>query len=160
MSNIILNPGFDDGTTTNWSSYFAGVGVFSADSTTPYSGGYRGKVAINIVSTAAQILQSNVPVVASTLYRVSFAAYSSGGRDMVVALTKPDGTNYGLSYIPSLGTGWAHYTIDFTTTAGAGSDARLQFVFHSHAFNGDIYYIDEVKLEKVKEITPKMFLVM
>jgi hypothetical protein len=159
MSNIILNPGFEDGT-TSWVFFTNGVVAFTADTVAPYSGSKDAKISITTIGTNTQLQQLNVPVVANTPYRLTFAAYSSGGRDMSVELIKNTTpfTDYGLGiYVPNLATGWSYFTKDFTTNASATNDARLKFGFNNYAANGDIYYIDEIKLEKLSEINGKMF---
>lgn len=159
MSNIILNPGFEDGT-TSWTLFTDGTVTFTADTVSPYSGSKDAKIAITNKGTNSQLYQLTVPVVANTPYRLTFAAYSSGGRDMYVQLKKNTTpfTEYGLGlYAPNLGTGWSYFTKDFTSSSSATNDARLFFSFDAHANNGDIYYIDEIKLEKLSEINAKMF---
>lgn len=159
MSNIILNPGFENGT-PNWSFITDGTGTFTADTVAPYSGLKYAQLILTNIGTSTQLNQTNVPVVANTPYRLTFAAYSSGGRDMEVRLIKNIApfTDYGLGvYVPNLGTGWSYFTTNFTTNASAMNDARLFFYFNTHANNGDVYYIDEIKLEKLSEINAKMF---
>jgi len=47
--------------------------------------------------------------------------------------------------------GWQTFTTEFTTKGFTGTvnDGRLLFWFASFAAAGDIYYIDNVRLEKV-----------
>lgn len=159
MSNIILNPGFEDGT-TSWTFFTDGAGAFTADTVAPYSGSKYAKIVTTTVGTNTQLYQLNVPVVANTPYRLTFAAYSSAGRDMLVKLIKnlTPFTDYGLGlYVPAMGTGWSYFTKDFTTNASASNDARFVFIFNGYASNGDVYHIDEIKLEKLSEINGKMF---
>lgn len=160
MTNIILNPGFDDVALTPWVNYTDGSAVFTADIVSPYSGTKCAKYAITTVGTNSQMYQLDVlPVVASTNYRLSFAAYSSGGRDMTVGASKKVSpfTVYLAPYQPNLSTAWQFFSTDIISSAGAGSDSSFFFLFSGLANNGDIYYIDQVKLEKVKEIEPKFF---
>lgn len=162
MSNIILNPGFEDGT-TSWVFFTDGSGTFTADTVAPYSGLKAAKAVITNKGTNTQLNQTNVPLVANTAYRLTFAAYSSAGRDMQVKLIKHTTpfTDYGLGiYVATLEMGWSYFTIDFTTNSSASNDARLLFAFNVYAINGDIYHIDEIKLEKLSEINGKMFLMM
>ncbi len=161
MTNIIANPGFDSGVTTPWNLYTNGTAVLTADNVSPYSGSYCGKLNITNIGTNTQIWQSDISLISSTLYRLTFAAYSTGGRDMLVNIEYQNSpyTNYGLSnYNPNLTTSWSYFTVDFTSAAGLAANlTRIRLTFQGYAQSGDIYYIDEFKLEKVKEITPKFF---
>lgn len=158
MSNVLLNPGFEDGT-GSWTYSFDGTGAFTADGTTPYSGSNRAKCTINVKGSFSQLLQINFPFVANTPYRLTFAAYSNTGVDMDVAIAKhlAPFTNYGLAVTANLTTGWVFYTYDFTTNASATNDARLYFNFQPYVNNGDIYYIDQVNLQKLSEIKSQFF---
>ncbi len=156
--NVLANPGFEDGT-GSWTYAFDGTGAFTSDSTTPYSGSKRAKCTCVVKGTYSQLYQINFPFVANTKYRISFAAYSSSGVDMDVAIAKhvTPFTNYGLVQTVNLTTGWQLFTYDFTSSATASTDARLYFNFQPYVNNGDIYYIDQVNLQKVSEINGQMF---
>ena len=160
MTNVILNPGFDDAALTPWTKYTNGVLTFTADAVSPYSGAKCAKCAVgNPVGTNSQIYQLNVKLQASTKYRLSFAAYSSDGRDMYVGASKQTTpfTVYISAQVLNLTTSWSYYTFDVTSSASASTDTTFFFLFSTHATIGTIYYIDEVKLEKISEIEPKMF---
>ena len=149
--NIILNPGFESGK-TSWTFYTNGGGTFSA--VPPgYVGNNSAKLAFSTIGTNMQLYQSGVTLEPNTRYQLSFAAYSTTGHDIRVKLFKqvtPYPT-YGLDYTANLGTNWAVFTTQFNTTGFTGTvtDGRLQFYLVPFAKAGDIYYIDEVRLEKV-----------
>jgi len=158
MTNIISNPGFESGT-TGWTFYTDGIGVFTADNVSPYSGTNDAKNVLTVVGTTSILYQTPLTIGATTAYRLKFAAYSSNSRDMTVRLIKHTApfTAYMPDYIPNLSNSWTHYSIDFVSTNVAPVlDARFMFNFQTHANNGDIYYIDEISLQKISETTGNM----
>ena len=100
-----------------------------------------------------QLYQSGVSLEPNTRYRLSFAGKSTLGHDVRVRLFKQVSPYplYGLDYTANLGTDWVVFTTEFNTTGFTTSvtDGRLQFYFVPFAKAGDIYYIDDVRLEKV-----------
>ena len=153
LSNNIINPGFESGT-ASWTFFTDGTGKFSEEDS-----GYEGKaveLALNSIGTNIQLYQKNIPVEPNTSYRLSFAAYSSRGNDLSVYLIKHDSpyTKYSLSYTADLGTSWQHFTTEFNTTGFTDidmvDDGRLIFWLAPFAAPGDLYYIDNVRLEKVR----------
>ena len=102
-----------------------------------------------------QFFQQNVPLKANTAYRLTFAAYSTSGRDMTAELLKHTTpyNNYGLAEMVDLGTGWQLYTYEFTTSGfdGTVNDGRLRFrLFGS---NNDSFRIDSVSLVEISSTT-------
>jgi len=159
MTNVLLNPGFEDGT-GSWTYLYDGSSTFTADTVSPYSGLKCAKLAVSTKGTYNQFMQINFPFVASTPYRLSFAAYSVAGTNVDVAIIKHASpyTNYGFNVTNlNLSNAWQLFTYDFTTTVSATSDARLFFQLQTYISNGSVYYIDQVNLQKVSEIQPKMF---
>ncbi len=150
--NFIANPGFESGT-ASWNFYTNAVGSFTAGAPA-YIGTKTAKV--NLVTSASnmQLYQTGISLEPNTKYKLSFAAYSSTGHDMGVNIFKHGSpyTNYGLSYTTNLGTSWQTFTAEFTSKGFTGniSDARLMFSFMGYAQAGDVYYIDDVVLEKVE----------
>src|SRR5659263_63357 len=73
---------------------------------------------------------------------------------MIVKLVKSVSPypTYGLSYRADLGTAWQNFTTEFNTTGFTTKvkTGRLQFLLYGTGLGakGDIYYIDNVKLEK------------
>lgn len=148
-ANILTNPGFESGT-ASWN--FFGTGTYAIVSPA-YEGTNASKITITSYSTNIQLYQYNLVLEPNTKYRIRFAAYSSTGRDLEVLLHKQVSpyTGYGLDYIAGLSTSWQTFTTEFTTTgfAGAVNDGRLRFWFVPFASAGDIYYIDDIVLEKL-----------
>ncbi|MFZ3169883.1 MAG: immunoglobulin domain-containing protein [Candidatus Methanoperedens sp.] len=149
--NLVKNPGFESGT-ASWLFFTNGIGTFSIVSP-GYAETKAAKIALVSTGTNMQLYQTGVTLNANTRYRLSFAAYSSSGHDMVVRLFKQVSpyTRYAPDFRPNLGTSWQTFTTEFNTTGFSGTvnDGRLMFYFVGFATAGDIYYIDDVRLEKV-----------
>jgi regulation of enolase protein 1 (concanavalin A-like superfamily) len=150
--NLINNPGFELGT-TSWVFHTNGTGTFTAAS--PGYGGtaLAANLALDSGGTNIQLYQTGITLEPGTRYRLSFAAYSNTGHDLTVYLHKhlTPYTNYGLSYTAALSSTWQTFTTEFITTGFSGTvtDGRLRFWFASFAAAGDVYHIDDVRLEKV-----------
>jgi hypothetical protein len=150
-ANLLINPGFESGT-SSWTFYTNGTGSYTA-----ISPGYElvkaAKISLNTLGTNMQLYQSGIYLEPNASYRLTFSAYSSTGHDFKINLFKDASpyTNYGLSYTPNLTTAWQTFTQDFTTSGFTGnvSDTRFQVYFPGLATAGDIYYLDDFKLEKV-----------
>ena len=157
--NLITNPGFESGKTP-WLVYPTTSIAFSTVS--PGSEGtYSAKLSFSSVPLGIQLYQPNInktqPLEPNTRYRLSFAAYSTTGHDVSVKLKKTltPFTSYGLDSVIDLGTTWQNYSVEFNTTITSSvTDACLQFYLYPYAKVGDIYYIDNVRLEKVIETSP------
>lgn len=147
--NILVNPGFESGT-TGWHLFTNGTGTLA--SVTPGFAGLRsGQVTITTVGSNMQLYQSDLTLEPATRYTLSFAAYSSGGRDLSVSLLQQVSpfTSYGLSNrVCNLSTGWQVFTIEFETSGFSETvyDARLRFWFVNYAVDGEVYLFDEVAL--------------
>lgn len=118
-----------------------------------YAGAASGRVSISALPADrnVQLYQRDLALLPNTRYRLSFAAYSSSGRDMTVQLIQHGEpyANYGLSRtVVDLTNQWAVYTYEFTTAGFPEpvGDGRLKFFFGEHARKGDKYYLDEVSL--------------
>ena len=101
-----------------------------------------------------QLYQKNFLLKTNTNYRLSFAATSNTGDDVVVYLHRHTApyTKYGINGLRfDLTQSWQRYSTEFTTTgfSGTTSDTRLRFWFSGVAKNGDVYLIDDVILEEV-----------
>jgi hypothetical protein len=155
--NVLLNPGFETGTSP-WSFFTDGAGAFA--SVTPgFEGAKAGRVTITTAGTNVQLQQSNLVLEANTDYRLTFSAYSNTGHDLSVSLLKQvtPFTNYGLSsFVAPLTTGWQTFTRTFRTAGftGVAIDGRLRFWFAPYDVAGDIFYIDNVLLQKVAATVP------
>ena len=151
LTNLIINPGFESGKTP-WMAYPATSLLFS---TVPpgTEGTYSAKLSFSSVPLGIQLYQPNIKTIEPNMrYRLSFAAYSTTGHDVSVKLKKTLSpyTSYGLDSVIDLGTAWQEYSVEFKTTVTTNvTDACLQFYLYPYAKVGDIYYIDDVRLEKV-----------
>ncbi len=149
-ANIVLNPGFESGT-SSWSWWSANGGSF-VTSSPGYTGTYAAKCAVAQPSGNIQLYQYNIALDPNTTYRFTFSAYSPTGRDIAVSLfNHSTGANYGLSnYTADLGTTWQTFTKEFTTTGFSSkvTNGRLMLWLASSAQAGTVYYIDDVKIEK------------
>ena len=78
-------------------------------------------------------------------------ANSTTGHDVRLKLKKTlrPYTSYGLDTVVDLSTTMQEYSVEFTTINADVSDACLQFYLYPFAAKTDIYYIDNVRLEKV-----------
>ncbi len=157
VTNIIANPGFESGTAP-WGFYSNGIPTGSFIVSSPgYTGVSAGKVSIGAVGANIQFYQDGRTLQANTLYRLTFKAYSNSGHDVAVNLMGIPYVFYGLAYTVNLSTNWQTFTTEFTTSGFAGTvnNGRLQFWFSGAglASAGDIYYFDDIVLEKVGDIT-------
>ena len=158
--NVVVNPGFESGKSP-WSFYTNGTGSFNISSPA-YDGSGAAHITLVTTGTNMQLNQTNISLEPNTDYELRFAAYSNTGHDLQVFLHKNTSpyTNYGLAnYQVNLTTGWAVYTIPFTTDnfSTPVNDARLRFWFVNHASNGDEYWIDDVVLCKVDGPPPPQY---
>ena len=154
--NLITNPGFESGTAP-WVAYPTTSLAFSTVSPGT-EGNKSAKLTINSIAVNIQLYQPNVKTIEpNTRYRLSFAAYSTTGHDLRVRLNKTlkPYTTYGLDSVVDLGTAWQDYSVEFNTTVTSNvTDACLQFYLYGLAAKTDIYYIDNVRLEKVIDVSP------
>jgi hypothetical protein len=149
-ANLIANPGFEVGTSP-WVFFTDGVGALA--SVTPGFEGLRsGRVSITTAGANVQLYQSGRTLIAGRQYRLTFSAYSNTGHDLSVSVLKQISpyTSYGLGGAAfNLTNAWQTFTRTFTASGFAGTvtDARLRFWLAPYDANGDIYFIDGVKLE-------------
>ena len=151
VNNLINNSGFESGT-ASWTFYSNGSGNFTAG--IPFFEGTKAaKLTFNNIGANIQLYQTGIILESNTSYRLSFAAYSTSGDDLTVRLFK-HGSPYTV-YMPdfkvNLSTGWQTFTTEFTSSGFSGmvNDGRLQFWLAPFVEAGDIYYIDDIRLEKV-----------
>ena len=155
-NNVLVNPGFESGTSP-WNFYTNGEGSFTTVS--PGSGSTKAAmIAITAPGTNVQLYQRNVPLVAGSSYRLSFDAYSNSGHDVEVILHKDTSpyTNYGLKKTFGITNSWSTYSVEFDTQGFSGTvnDGRLRFWLAPFDAAGDKYYIDNVVLQKLDGTTP------
>ncbi|MBK1877957.1 LamG-like jellyroll fold domain-containing protein [Pelagicoccus mobilis] len=151
--NVLQNPGFESGSLPTWRFYTSGSGGASVVSP-GYTGSNAVKLTINSNASNIQLYQNDVPLEPNTDYRLTFAAYSTSGRDFRVSLTKHSSpySNYGINRVRSyLTMDWQVFTIEFTTKnfSSPVSDGRLYFWLGDDARAGDRYYIDDIVLAPV-----------
>ena len=149
--NVLLNPGFESGT-TSWALYSNGSAALASVSP-GFVGSKTGRVSITTPGTNVQLYQINVPLDPNTDYTLTFAAYSNTGHDLSVSLLQnvAPNTNYGLSNsVASLTTTWQTFTMNFRTTGFSSpvTDARFRFWLAPYDAAGDVYFIDNVVLAK------------
>jgi len=149
--NLINNSGFESGSVL-WSFYTSGTGNFGT-ATPGYEGSNSARLNLSSGGANIQLHQMGITLESNTRYRLSFAGYSTTGNDLTVNLIKHGSpyTFYGLGYAPDLGKNWQTFTTEFNTSGFTGTvtDGRLMFQLGSFAAAGDIYYIDNVRLEKL-----------
>ena len=104
---------------------------------------------------SVQLVQANVPMEKGASYRVTFDAYSTEDRTMVVAVKAPD-VNW-FEYMPStvveLTTEKQTYSLDFDMTEPNDANGRLEFNMGHTASTADIY-ISNVSLVKTVAADP------
>ncbi len=147
--NLVQNGSFENGTNA-WAFYTSSSGNFALGNPA-YECANAARLQINQGGSNVQLYQRGIQLQAGMRYRLSFAAYSSTGRDLGVYVHNHQApyNNYGLSIDQvNLGTNWQLYTYEFTANGSAG-DARLRFWLAPFAQAGDVYWIDDVRLVKV-----------
>ena len=158
VGNLIQNYCFEDGTAP-WTFWTDGEGGYTTSTIDPYQGQFAAEVAIQTQGSNVQLYQKDLPLKPNTLYELSFAAYSTNGRNLSVYVHKHGTpyTNYGLNnFQVDLSTGWQVYNTTFTTTnfAATVNDARLRFWLAPFDQNNMTYRIDWVVLREVDAGNP------
>ena len=151
ITQLVRNGGFESGT-TDWTFSTGGTGSYTTVSP-GYNSATSARVTITTTSTTMKLTQQSVPLNQNTMYRLSFAAKSSGGRDMTVGVRKQTSptTSYGLqSRVIQLTGSWRTFSTYFQTAnfTGTVSDAMVQFGFEGYARTGDRYWLDSVELRQ------------
>lgn len=103
-----------------------------------------------------QFYQMSIDLEPNTRYRLTFAAYSNTGHDLELFVHKNTGSyaNYGLRRARAdLTSNWKLFSTEFTTSGfnQPVSDARLRFWMAPYDAAGDVYWIDQIRLEKAAE---------
>lgn len=155
--NAISNGDFSRGV-SDWTFYTDGVSTFTVG--TP---GFRKKTSAKVYITQpgsnVQLYQRNLVMSPDSVYRLSFAAYSTTGNDMEVSVLKglAPFTNYGLDEEHvQLTTGWNVFIYEFKprNISGTVNDARVGFSFDGYDAAGDIFSLDNVRFQAVNALTP------
>ncbi len=150
--NLLRNGSFEEGP-ASWRFYTTGGGRFTTNDDAVDCDS-AAEVEIIQPGNNVQLYQPWLLLASDTTYRLTFAAYSSSGDDMGVYVHNHEAPyeNYGLAIDRvDLTPGWQRYTVEFTTNhfTSIVDDARLRFWLAPFAHAGDIYVIDDVRLEKV-----------
>jgi hypothetical protein len=144
---LIVNSTFAS-TTSPWVLSTNGTGSLTLATTG--CGGTGARILVSTAGTSRFFQLSGLRLIGRQQYKLIFKAYSNTGHDMRVSVVKSSatGTNYGLAPTTvALGTSCVTYTYLFTPAVdGYVSDAMVRFDTAPFDANGDIYYIDEVKL--------------
>ncbi|MBP1655389.1 MAG: Por secretion system C-terminal sorting protein, partial [Bacteroidetes bacterium] len=156
QDNVVVNPGFESGLPP-WGFYTNTVGTCVTSSPGP-SSSKSAKMTITQPGSNVQLFQTGLTLQANTRYRLTFSAYSSTGHDVSVYVQKDDEpfTDYGLARAQfDLEQSWKTYTREFTTTGFSGTvmDGMVRFWFAPFATAGDVYYLDDVHLERLANPT-------
>jgi hypothetical protein len=149
--NLIKNPSFELGI-TNWIFFTGSQGSFTI-STPGFDDSNAAKIAINIANSNIQLYQTGLILEPFTNYKFSFSGYSNNDRNIYASIIKHTTpfTVYGLNILNiDLTTAWKSFTYNFTTpNITTMNDGRLMFQMGTYAMAGDIYYIDNIILEKI-----------
>ncbi len=150
--NLLPSGDFESGTSA-WAYYSLNGGSFTTP-TPGYNGTYQAQCTVTYASGNIQLYQWQVALEPSTRYRVTFSAYSAYGHDVTINIHKNESpyTSYDSNFsgVFDLGTTWKTFSYEFTSSGFSSpvSDARFRFWMAPYATNGEIYYFDDVKLEK------------
>jgi hypothetical protein len=150
-TNLLRNGNFEQGT-SEWAFYTNGTGTLSTGSPA-YACTVAATIRISKAGTNVQFYQAGFALEPQTHYRLTFAAYSSTGRDLAVHLHQHSGSaNYGLQNVRfDLQTSWRLFTVDFTTSGFSEptTDTRLRFWLAPYDAAKEIYWFDDVRLERL-----------
>ncbi len=156
-ANLVANPNFENGT-SDWSFVSNGAGGFTVNAP-----GYRKATSAKVYLTQSGptilLYQNNLVLSPDSMYRLSFAAFSTTGHDMEVSLLKSESpfTSYGLdAERVNLTTGWNVFLLNiephnFFTPV---NDVQLRFSFGKYGVAGDVFSLDNVRLVAVNAGTP------
>lgn len=150
--SMLGNAGFEAGIRP-WSFHTDGAGAFDADAAGPESR-HAARVTIDEPGENVQLFQSGITLEPRTVYRLTFRGYSSTGHDVMLALHRHEGSyeSYGLRdrHI-DLGTAWETHTVLFVTPDREAplTDGRFRFWMAPFDAAGDVYWFDDVVLERV-----------
>ncbi len=102
------------------------------------------------VDYSVQLVQPELPIRKGNKYRISFDAYASEERDMIVCVSAP--TNGWIRYFPdtvmTLSTELKNYTFEFEITNKDDNNGRLEFNMGNRGSTADIY-IKNVRVEVI-----------
>ena len=103
------------------------------------------------VDYSVQLVQPDLPMIKGKKYRITFDAYASEERDMIVCVSAP--TAGWIRYFPdtlmTLSTDWETYTFDFDMTEKSDPNGRLEYNMGNKGSIADIY-IRNVRVEEIE----------
>lgn len=103
------------------------------------------------VDYSVQLVQPDLPMIKGKKYRITFDAYASEERDMIVCVSAP--TAGWIRYFPdtlmTLSTDWETYTFDFEMTEKSDPNGRLEYNMGNKGSIADIY-IRNVRVEEIE----------
>ncbi|MFH1111481.1 MAG: carbohydrate binding domain-containing protein [Patescibacteria group bacterium] len=150
--NVLANPDFETGNVDPWVRTTTGSGTFTAGSPGYNGSGYAGRIGI-ATEGQVQMYQDNLTLQAGMRYRLSFAAKATSGHDLSVYLRRQsDSHNYGLNNVVfNLSSSWKTFSTQFVATGFSNTvtDARLRFYTAPYDANGDVYWFDNIVLERL-----------
>ncbi len=151
--NLVENAGFENGT-ASWSFQTNGAGTFAAVPVPGATGIHAGRIVIARQGTNVELFQTGFPLEANQPYRLTFRAYSNTGHDVAASVLRNSQPfpSHGLNnHVFDLGQGWNTFTVPFVATgfAGTTTNTRLRFGLGPYDANGDVYFFDEVSLERL-----------
>ncbi len=152
VPGLLQNADFEKGR-ASWNFYTNGSGSFEATGPA-FQCSTSARVTLNSVGSNTQLYQSGFSLRANSRYRLTFAAYSSSGKDLQVYIQRHGSpyATFGLNGTTvNLGNSWSTHSVEFTASgfSGTTADTRLRFWFSGNAGNGDVYYFDAVSLEEI-----------
>ncbi len=145
VENVLDNGDFGEGQ-ASWRFYTSGNGAFSITSEG------EARIAMTTRGTNTQLYQRGVELAGNTRYRLSFTGRSSDGRDLDVSVRRHTApyTDFGLNNaLFDLTTESQSFSVEFTTTSGDKTDARVMFWLGPYNRDGSIYHLDDVLLERL-----------
>ena len=156
-TNVVANANFENGT-SDWSFQSNGAAGF-----TVAAPGYRkatsAKIYMSKSESVVELYQNNLVLSPDSMYRLSFAAYSTTGSDLQVSLSKSLSpyTPYGPdAERVQLTTGWQVFLLDFEphNFFSPVNDVQIRFSFGNYGAAGDVFSLDNIRLVAVNPGTP------
>ena len=167
---LAVNGGFETGDTTDWTPFVNPPSTFTAESTSPKSGTYNGKIENVVDGSAALVKQANLgigTVTPSQDITINFWARGSaalGGVHFVELFSEIDGGGTSKSEILSGGplfppsdTDWTEYTFNTTLGPDVSAGVTLQFNAATGANIGStsVFEFDDVSISVASTVVPE-----
>ena len=150
--SLLKNGNFESGSSP-WMLFSDGVATFS-DNAPGAGSAHAARVEVSGEGANVQLYQAGLRIEPNTLYKLTFKAYAHKPTLISVTLLKHicPFTSYGLDEDLYLESSWKSFTVVFSTPSFTVpvTNARLMFWLGSFDAQGDLYYFDDVVLEKSK----------